>query len=130
MKKKAVIAGVAGIAIAAGAYTYYQNPEILSQLTGDKPSQTKTAAAVEDYNQRIQNTPRENMRIECENEVDFANSFKAMKDKMPQADQEKLDAAFNAVVKRELARKPDIENNYCREFKGWSEAKFLEEAGK
>ncbi len=128
--KKSVVVGIAGVAIAAGAYTYYQNPDIINQITSDTASQTQTVAQVEETNQRIQNTPREKMIIECTNETEFINSFKAMKDKMPEQDQARLNEAFNKIIQRELQNKPDIEDHLCREFQGWSEAKFLDEAAK
>ena len=130
MKKK-VVASVLGVSVAAGAVAaLYATDNLPIDLDGQKSDQQVQVANVEEHNARIANTPRDQMIIECSNQIEFANSFAEMKSKMPEADQKALDNALNAVIVRKNLSQADIDENLCREFKGWSEKRFLEEAGK
>ena len=123
MKKKGVVAGVVGISLAGAVTALYMTDNLPAGQSGQ-------VVNVNERNARIAQTPREKMIIECTNQVEFANSFADMKSKMPEADQKALDSALNAVIIRKGLSQTDIDENLCREFKGWSEKRFLEEAGK
>ncbi len=135
MKKKGVVAGVVGISIAGAVTALYMTDNLPIDLKGlnqqNLPAgQSGQVVNVNERNARIAQTPREKMVIECTNQVEFANSFADMKSKMPEADQKALDSALNAVIIRKGLSQTDIDDNLCREFNGWSEKRFLEEAGK
>ncbi len=135
MKKKGVVAGVLGLSVAGAVAALYATDNLPIDLPGVNHSNVSVGQSgkvenVNEHNARIAQTPRENMIIECSNQIEFANSFAEMKSKMPEADQKALDNALNAVIVRKKLSERDIDENLCREFKGWSEKRFLEEAGK
>ena len=136
MKKGKVIAGLIGAAIVGGAGALYMTDNIPDSVKRNIPGlsseqdQSKKVEDVNAHNARIAQTPRENMVIECSNQIEFTNSFAEMKSKMPEQDQKALDQALNAVIKRKGLSQTDIDENLCNEFKGWNEKRFLEEAAK
>ena len=132
MKKKKVVAGVLGLSVVGAAAALYATDNLPIGPNGfNTPSnQSNQVTNVNDHNTRIAQTPREKMVIECSNQLEFTNSFTEMKSKMPEEDRKALDRALNDVIMRKGLSQTDIDENLCREFKGWSEKRFLEEARK